>query len=178
MPDWNKTQTFSQNTMIIFIVQRKVNVIEEAPDSCEAGECHYIPRHPVVKETKDTTDVRIVFDASTTSEGPSLNECLYKGPQLTPIMFDIFLRFLTFSIAMTSDIEKDFFTNFFLNGDRDYLRFLWFDNVFFEGPRLVRNGYAPWWRICTNPFGISLLKVNNMWNMFKVNNKGVKYVQS
>ena len=60
----------------IFIAQKESGVIEEAPDSCEAGECHYLPHHPVVKETKDTTKVRIVFDASATNEGPSSNECL------------------------------------------------------------------------------------------------------
>ena len=85
----------------IFIAQKESGVIEVAPDSCEAGECHYLPRHPVVKETSDTTKVRIVFDASATSEGPSLNECLYKGPQLTLLIFDIFLSFQTFLIAMT-----------------------------------------------------------------------------
>ena len=77
----------------IFIAQKEAGVIEEAPDSCEAGECHYLPHHPAVKETRDTTQVRIVFDASATSEGPSLSECLYKGPQLTPLIFDIFLPF-------------------------------------------------------------------------------------
>ena len=77
----------------IFIAQKEAGVIEEAPDSCEAGECHYLPHHPVVKETKDTAKVRIVFDASATSEGPSLHECLNKGSQLTPLIFDIFLRF-------------------------------------------------------------------------------------
>ena len=91
----------------IFIAQKEAGVIEEAPDSCEAGECHYLPYH-VVKETKDTTKVRIVFDASATSEGPSLNECLYKGPQSTPLIFDIFLRFRTFLVGMMSDIEKAF----------------------------------------------------------------------
>ena len=126
----------------IFIAQKEAGVIEEAPDSCEAGECHYLPHHPAVKETRDTTQVRIVFDASATSEGPSLSECLYKGPQLTPLIFDIFLRFQTFLIAMTSDIEKAFLQISVDKSDRDYLRFLWFDNVFFEAPRIVRNRFA------------------------------------
>ena len=43
-----------------------------------------------------------MFDASAMSEGPSLNKYLYKGAQLTPLIFDIFLRFRTFFIAMTS----------------------------------------------------------------------------
>ena len=95
----------------IFIARKEAGVIEEAPDSCEAGEHHYLPHHPVVKETKDNTKVHIVFDASTTSEGPRLDECLYKCPQLTPLIFDIFLCFRTYLMAMTSGTEKGFFAN-------------------------------------------------------------------
>ena len=77
----------------VSIAQNEAGVIEEATDCCETGEYHYLRHHLLFKETKDTTKVRIVFDASATSEGPSLNECLYKGPQLTPLIFDIFLPF-------------------------------------------------------------------------------------
>ena len=93
----------------IFIAQKEAGVIEEAPDSCEAGECHYLPHHHAIKETKDTTKVRIVFEASATSDGPSLNEGLHNRPQLTPSISNIFLRFRTFLIAMTPDIEKAFY---------------------------------------------------------------------
>ena len=34
----------------------------------------------VVREDKDTTKIRIVFDASAKSEGPSLNQCLHTEP--------------------------------------------------------------------------------------------------
>ena len=43
---------------------------------------------------------------------------------------------------MTSDIEKAFLQISVDKSDRDYLRFLWFDNVFFEAPRIVRNRFA------------------------------------
>ena len=126
----------------IFIAQKEAGVIEETPDSCEAGECHYLPGHPVVKEIKDTTKVYIVVDVSVTNGGPTLNKYLYNGPQLTPLIFDIFLRFRTFLIAMTSDIEKAFLQISVDNGDPDYPRFLWFDDVFSEAPRIVRNKFA------------------------------------
>ena len=83
-----------------------------------------------------------MFDASAMSEGPSLNKCLYKGAQLTPLIFNIFLRFRTFFIAMTSDIEKVFLQISVDKGDRDCLRFLWFDDAFSEAPRIVRNRFA------------------------------------
>ena len=39
-----------------------------------------IYRHPIVREDKQTTKVRIVYDASAKSTGPALNDCRYAGP--------------------------------------------------------------------------------------------------
>ena len=54
----------------------------------------------------------------------ALNECLYKSPQITPLVFDILIRFRSFTIALTSDIEKAFLQSSINENDRDYLRFL------------------------------------------------------
>ena len=105
-----------------FHCSKEAGVIEEAPDSCETGECHYLPHHPVVKETKDTTNVRIVFNC--------LYDCLHKGPQWVSLLFSIFVRFRTILIVMTSDIEKAFLQISVGKGDRDYLRLVWFRRVF------------------------------------------------
>ena len=91
-----------------FIEQKELRMIVEVSESSGPGKCHHLPRHPVIREDKDTTKVRIVFDASAKGNGPSLSECLYKGPQLNPLIFDILLRFRTFVIALTTDIEKAF----------------------------------------------------------------------
>ena len=72
------------------------------------GHCHYIAYHPVFREDKKTIKLRIVFDASPKENRPNLNEVLYKGPQLTPLIFDIHIRLRTYTIALTSDIEKAF----------------------------------------------------------------------
>ena len=68
----------------IFLNQMKLGIIEPANENVSPGKFHYIPHHPVVGEDKNTSKVRIVFDASGKSDGPSLNKCLYKGPELTP----------------------------------------------------------------------------------------------
>ena len=56
----------------------------------------------------------IVFDNSAKENGPSLNELLYKGPQLlspqppSPCVFHIFISFKTYAIALTSGIKMVF----------------------------------------------------------------------
>ena len=70
-------------------------MIEKVSESSKPGKHHYLPHHPVIREDKDATEVRIAFNASTKGNGPGLNECLYKGPQLTPLIFEILLRFRT-----------------------------------------------------------------------------------
>ena len=84
--------------MIFSLFRRKLELLKKLQ----------IVVRPPCSSGNQGTNVRIVFDASATSEVPSLNECMYKVPQLTPLIFNIFLRFLTFLIAMTSDIAKAF----------------------------------------------------------------------
>ena len=65
----------------IFLNQTKLGIIELANENVSPGNCYYIPHHPVIREDKNTSKDRKVFDASAKNDGPSLNECLYKGPK-------------------------------------------------------------------------------------------------
>lgn len=56
-----------------------VELVKE--DVACAGVVHYLPHHGVIRRDKDTTKVRVVYDASSKSDGPSLNECLHVGPK-------------------------------------------------------------------------------------------------
>ena len=96
----------------------------------------------VIREDKKTSKVRIVFDASAKSDSPSVNECFYKGPQLTPLVFNILIRFRSFTTVLASDIQKGFLQISINKNDRDYLRFLWFDDAFSDLPKVVRNRLA------------------------------------
>ena len=71
-----------------------------------------------------------------------MNDCLQKGPQLTPLIFDILLRFRSQIVALSADIEKAFHQISISKQDRDYLRFLWFDNIFSDQPKIIRNRFA------------------------------------
>jgi hypothetical protein len=69
-----------------------VEVVGEE-DVGEVGKVHYIPHHAVIRRDKETTKLRVVYDASAKSAGTSLNDCLYKGPAMTQNIMDIILRF-------------------------------------------------------------------------------------
>ena len=63
------------------------------PSEDNLGQVHYLPHHAVVRCDKETTKVRVVYDASAHLDGPSLNDCLHVGPKLNQKILDILLRF-------------------------------------------------------------------------------------
>ena len=103
------------------------------------GTVHYLPHREVIRMDRETTKLRVVYDASAKSnkgEDPSLNDCLYAGPALTPLIFDILLRFRTNKVAVTADIEKAFLNISIAPEHRDYLRFLWIKDPQSETPEM------------------------------------------
>ena len=68
--------------------------------------------------------------------GPSLNDCLHVGPSLNPFLLDILLRFRVHEVAVTVDIEKAFLNIEIDSGHKDFLRFLWVDDVDQESPEI------------------------------------------
>jgi hypothetical protein len=101
-------------------------IIERAPVEA-SGKEHYLPHKGVVKQSAETTKLRIVFDASAkeSSEQPSLNECLYPGPPLQNQLWNILVRIRIYPIPLTSDIEKAFLQIRIKEQERDSLRFFW-----------------------------------------------------
>ncbi|UYV60560.1 hypothetical protein LAZ67_1001526, partial [Cordylochernes scorpioides] len=88
--------------------------------------CYYMPHHPVIREQSTTTKMRVVFDASAKSENNvSLNQFLHKGPKIQQDVFFILLRFRTYPVAITADIEKMYRQIRIHPEDADYQRILW-----------------------------------------------------
>ena len=87
--------------------------------------------------------VRAVFDASAkTICNPSLNDCLHKLCQLTLLIFDVLLGFRCYAVALTADIERAFLQIGIVEPNKEFLRFLWFDDVFATEPKIVHNRFA------------------------------------
>ena len=119
--------------------QLKKGIVEvvDNPWNSTSEKVHYIPHHAVIRNDKQTTKLRIVYDASSKTNGPSLNDCLYAGPAFGQSIIDIVLRFRVHKVALVADIEKAFLMVSIAEEDRDVLRFLWFDNVTSELPELL-----------------------------------------
>ena len=71
---------------------------------------HYLPHHVVVRQDPSTTKLCIVYNGSAKSikDDYSLNDCLQIGPNFIPKLFNILIKFRSYPIAITADIEKAF----------------------------------------------------------------------
>ena len=102
--------------------------IEEAPLAA-TGQEFYIPHKAVVRESAETTKMRIVHDASVKAHdsAPSLNDCLEVGPTLQNQLWKVLLRGKFHAFALTGDIREAFLQVRISAQDRDTLRFHWMD---------------------------------------------------
>ena len=119
--------------------QLATGVVELANDekTVEPGNVHYIPHREVLREDRSTTKLRVVYDASSKQNDQiSLNDCLLPGPPLTPLIFNILLRFRVNQVAIVSDLEKAFLNVEINPKQRDLLRFLWVENVDSPNPQV------------------------------------------
>ena len=110
--------------------QLKQGIIEEVSELETSAKTSYLPRQAVIRQEAETTKLRIVNDASAQEgkHGISLNDCLHVGPPLTPLLFDILVRFRQNKIGTVADIEKAFL-NIVDPQDRDSFRFLWTNDI-------------------------------------------------
>ena len=116
----------------------KEGIIEKVNEVCEPGTSHYLPHRAVIKENRDTSKVRMVFDGSSKQKDqPALNELLHAGPCLLPLLYDILLRFRLGTIAITADIKQAFLQILVDKKDQNFLRFLWYDDVFSDDPNII-----------------------------------------
>ena len=84
-----------------------VEIVEE-PNHTDGDKVHYLPHHAVIRQDKQTTKLRVVYDGSARSVGPSLNECLHVGPKFNQHIVEILVRFRLYKNSFIADIEKAF----------------------------------------------------------------------
>ena len=97
----------------------------------------------MIRVDKETTKLRVVYDASAKAQSttPSLNDCLYAGPPLSSLIYDILLTFRVHKVALSGDRE---------GLSEHFSSFLWVDDTGSKHPNLQVYRFA---RVA---FGISL----------------------
>ena len=135
------------------IIERQLqdSVVERITGVRDSKNCHYLPHHGITREDKETTKLHIVFDGSAKDVKTvySLNDCLEKGPNRIPHIFDTLVRYRRNSIGLVADIEKAFHQIVIVESDRDMLHFLWFDDINKDKPEIVQ------FRFCKLVFGLT-----------------------
>jgi hypothetical protein len=113
--------------------QIEQGIVERVPVEKEDNSAtHYILHHGVIRNDRDTTKLRIVFDGSAkerNNEQLSLNDHLLNEPNFIPPIFDVLVKFRSHAIGLTADIEKAFLQIEIKESDRDKLRFLWIKDL-------------------------------------------------
>ena len=155
----SKNETLLNDYNSIIKEQLLHNVIEKVPkdekDKVNVGSIHYLPHRPVVREERETTKVRMVFDASSKISEPSLNDCLFSGPSITEPLFPILLRFRADRIALIAGIEKAFLQISISPKHRDFIRFLWYDDIENINCENILNSNLVIYRFCRLLFGVT-----------------------
>ncbi|XP_050301507.1 uncharacterized protein LOC126739751 [Anthonomus grandis grandis] len=83
---------------------------------------YFMPHHGVLKNSSDTTKLRVVFNASSPSTtGLSLNDIQMAGPTIQQDLLSIILRFRTRNIVLSSDI-KMMYRQILINPEQRHLQ--------------------------------------------------------
>lgn len=99
---------------------RRVADIKEKPYS------YYLPHHCVIRADSETTKLRVVFDASSsTTNGLSLNDLQMTGPVIQSDLFSILLRFRMHTYVISADIAKMYRQVLLHPEQRQLQRILW-----------------------------------------------------
>ena len=91
--------------------QIKAGIVELLTGSATGQRHFYIPHKRVVRDSAETTKLRVVYDASarrTYSGAPSLNYCLNPGPPLQNKLWSVLVRARFHAIVVTGDIKQAF----------------------------------------------------------------------
>jgi hypothetical protein len=147
-----------QAYMDIFKEQRENGILEEVTSDMIApvGRTYYMPHQMVVREDKETTKKRVVYDCSSKMNGnASLNDCLEVPEPLYADLLGVLVSFRCHAVAMSGDIEKAFLRIGMEENDRDAYRVLFVDDPFADDPKIVTL------RFTTVTFGVG----PSMWHL-------------
>lgn len=89
----------------------------------------YLPHHAVIRADKDTSQVRVVYDASMKgANGHSLNDTMMVGPVLQPDLRSLITTWRTHKVCVVGDIKKMYRMVRMTEEHTDLQRIVWRDD--------------------------------------------------
>lgn len=87
---------------------------------------YFLPHHCVMKVDSITSRLRVVFNGSAvTSSGKSLNDLMYRGPNLQADLQALLITWRQYQIAFTADIAKMYRCMLVSEEDQQYQKIVW-----------------------------------------------------
>lgn len=131
------------------------------------GYVWYLTHHPIIHPRKPSK-VRIVFDCAAKYCGTSLNDVVHQGLDLANKLVGVLLHFRQEPIASMADIEGMFHQVLVNKGDRDTLRFLWWEDddltKSVQVYRMTAHLFGGMWSPCCANFALKRTASDNAWN--------------
>ena len=80
------------------------------PEEPTGEKVYYMLHKPVVRDEATSAEVRMMFDASAkpTPNTNSVSDCMFTGPPLQPLLWDILIRARMAPQLILADIQKAF----------------------------------------------------------------------
>ena len=90
------------------VLTRVTDKMIEEYKSIPGNRIHYTGHHAVYKESSKSTPLRVVNDSAVKNNyiGPSINDCMGKGPKALNNLLEILLRWRTYDVALILDLKK------------------------------------------------------------------------
>ena len=121
--------------------QLEKGIVQRVPPEShpQPGSVYYIPHRAVIRHESTATHLRVVFNASSKirSDGVSLNDFLYVGTSLLPAIVDVLIRFRAWRVGLVADVMQTFHQINVSEEQKDFLRFIWLEDIFFDNPKLL-----------------------------------------
>lgn len=94
--------------------------------STQSSDLYFLSHLPVIRESSQTTKLRVVFNASMGStNGLSLNDCLHIGPKLKTDLISLLMKWRKHRFVYTIDISKMFRQILVSSSDANHQCILW-----------------------------------------------------
>ncbi|KAF2886575.1 hypothetical protein ILUMI_19599 [Ignelater luminosus] len=109
-----------------------------SPSELNISKSFFLPHHCVIRESSETTKLRVVFDGSSKpDDGKAINELQHIGPNLQNEIFSIIVRFRLYEYVLIGDIEK--IDDVQAYGDLSNYKCFVFENYLGKLKRLIRG---------------------------------------